>query len=238
LGLPQQRMAKNINAVHQMVFSGGYRLPNTLSFLSVGAEMGFGSYANKRVPTTFQIGNGAPTSTHVNYSSNTFNANSFVNIDISRNFPITPYITVKGGVHRFYSSIVVEDPNDEDGCRPLERESIIKDNTASLTYGVGLRYEIGKYGYGRCNKTQYIDLQILRTQGGTIDYINTKKLNDHSNHVATNTANTANDDYEAKPLKMKFINVQSNVVHNHMVAEVFSTSLRLLDIRLGYYITF
>jgi hypothetical protein len=230
---PQQDMAKNMDAVHQIVLVGGYRLPNAFKQLSVGTELGYGTYANLRVPVTLSFDNSPPTSTHINYASNTFNAHAFVNYDLTRNTFITPYVSIKGGLHNFHSNIQVDDPEDTDGCQPLERKSILKDNTASFSYGGGLRYQLCRNKYTGLSRKHYIDFQITQTRGGTIDYINTKKLEDHSHHTATLTSSD-----QAQPLKMKFINVQSNVVHNHMVAEVFSTSLRLLSFKFGYYMEF
>jgi hypothetical protein len=173
--------------------------------------------------------------THINYSSNTFNANAVVRIDLTRQSLITPYVILKGGMYSFFSNIRVDDPQDTDGCRALESKSILNDNTAALTYGGGLRYQIYRDRYTRCGGQRYIDFQVTNTRGGTVEYINTKKLNDHQHATATVSSG---DGEEVKPLEMKFINVQSKVVHNHKVAEVFKTPLRLLDIRIGYFVTF
>ena len=86
-GIPQASMARNINAVHQMVLTGGYKLPRQFSFLTVGAELGLGTYANMRVPITLSFDNSPPTSTHINYSSN--NLSSFT--ERSRRFKVALY---------------------------------------------------------------------------------------------------------------------------------------------------
>jgi hypothetical protein len=227
--LPQAAMERNINPVHQIVLTGGYKLPHQLSFLTVGAEIGLGTYANLRVPTTFSFNNSPPTSTFVNYSSNTFNANALVRVDLMRKGLITPYLTVKGGTYHFNSNIRVDDPQDEDACRPLESKSILSDKTLAYTFGGGLRYQIFKDRYLRYGNLHYIDVQVTNTRGGMVSYINTKKLKEpHQHTAAVSPSPRASDGYEAKPLEIQFINVQSNVVHNHMVAEVFKTPLRLL----------
>ncbi len=238
-GIPQVSMARNISPVHQMILSGGYKLPHQFSFLTVGAEIGLGTYANLRVPTTLSFNNSPPISTHINYSSNTFNANAMVRIDLTRDALITPYLTVKGGMYNFNSNIRVDDPQDRDACRALESKSILSNNTLAYTYGCGLRYQIFRNKYVRSGRQQYIDFQITNTTGGQMEYINTKKLKDpHQHDASVSSSQSSGDGDEVKPLEMKFINVQSNVVHSHMVAEVFKTPLRLLDIRIGYFIAF
>jgi hypothetical protein len=235
LGLPQHSMANNINAVHQGVLSVGYRLPNYLQFMQVGADIGYGGYANLSLPTEFSFGNGRPTRTNVNYSSNTFVANGFLTLDLFRKGIISPYIMVKGGVQNFHSSIYIEDPTDVDGCQPLENENILSDQTMAFSYGGGFRYRLPTPVFMPCVKNQYIDVQILATRGGSLDYINTKKLTDYAQHQHNQQQNLSSD---AKPLEMRFINVTSQVVHDHKIAEVYTTPLRLLDIKIGYYIEF
>jgi hypothetical protein len=236
LSLPQQAMAKNIQAVHQLSFNMGYRLPNYFRRVTVGAEVGIGTYANLRMPTTFNFEGSPPTNTHVNYSSNTYKANVVVSMDLADSrSTLIPYVVLKGGVHSFFSGIRVEDPNDDDGCHPLESKSIIKDITTAWTYGGGVRYQIFKNRYFSNYRKHYLNIQVTNTRGGTIDYINTKKLTEHQHHTSTQITN---NDESFTPVEMKFINVKSNVIHNHMIAELYSTPLRLLDIRVGYYIAF
>ena len=233
LGLPQQSMAKNINTIHQGVLSVGYRLPAYLKFVQVGADLGYGGYARLTVPTEFSFGNGRPTKTNINYSSNSFVANGFVQFDLYRKGTFVPYVVLKGGVQNLHSSIYIDDPTDIDGCRPLENESIIADQTAIFNYGGGIRYDLGIPNYVRRINRHYIDVQFMKTSGGTLDYINAKKLTDHSVHTSTPV-----ESEESRPLEMKFINVTSNVAHTHKVGEIFSTPLRLMDIRIGYYVEF
>ena len=236
LSLPQQAMNQNIHAVHQLSLNAGYRLPNYLRRVTVGAEVGIGNYANLRMPTTFNFEGSAPTNTHVNYSSNTFNANAVISVDLAnKRSTLIPYVVLKGGVHSFFSGIRVEDPTDTDGCRALESKSITKDNTTAWTYGGGVRYQILKNKYFRPYRQHYINIQVTNTRGGTIDYINTKKLTDHQHHTPPQNTNNGES---FTPIEMKFINVRSNVIHNHMIAELYSTPLRFLDIKVGYYMAF
>jgi hypothetical protein len=230
LGLPQQSMKNNINAIHQFRVQGLYALPDGLRNLSLGLDIGFGTYANLRMPTTFSFGNGNPTSTYVNYSSNTALLNAVVQYDLVRKKSVIPYVTLKGGVQRLGSRIFVEDPNDIDGCRPLESKNILKDNTAILSYGGGLKIDFSSLFSFREKGRHFIDLGVVQTRGGEIEYINTKKLKSHDHNAVT--PNPLGDG--AKPLNMRFINVQSNVTHDHMVAEVYTTPLRVLEIKLGY----
>ena len=234
LGLPQGNMAKNITAIHQGGLSVGYRLPKALRSVRIGADLSYGGYANLSVPVELQFDNSKPTKTNINYSSNVFAANGFLQVDLFKKAFVTPYLMVKGGVQDFHSSVFVEDPTDIDGCKPLENESILSDETRTYSYGGGLRFALPTPNYGRRVRQHSIDMQFLATRGGNLDYINAKKLTDHSQH----TVHQPTTGEEGKPLEMRFINVTSNVVHAHKVAEVFTSSLRLLEIKLAYCVSF
>jgi hypothetical protein len=236
LSLPQGNMVKNINAIHQGTLSVGYRLPQALRFVQVGADLGYGGYANLSVPVELQFENSKPTRTNINYSSNVFAANAFLQLDLFKKGIVTPYVLLKGGVQDFHSNIYVEDPADVDGCRALENESILSDETPTYSFGGGLRFQLPSPNYSNRINKHSIDVQFLATRGGNVDYINTKKLTDHSQHTVLPTPQTT--DEVSKPLEVRFINVNSKVVHAHKVAEVFTSPLRLLDIKIGYYISF
>jgi hypothetical protein len=233
LALPQGKMADNIKAIHQFRVEGGYTLP-FFKNLNIGTEIGAGNYAYLSVPTTFNFGNGNPTKTNVNYSSNTLQLNGVAKLNIVKVMNFTPYLVVKGGYQKWYSNIYVEDPSDLDGCKPLEQKTILKDRTSTVSYGGGIKYELkNNSNCNNVNFKSYIDLQVTSVRGGTLDYINTKKLKEHDHNASTPIPSN-----EGKPLELKFINVQSNVVHNHMVAEMFTSKLRLIDIKIGYHIAF
>jgi hypothetical protein len=232
LGVPLSKMADNINPIHQVNVSGGYT-PASFKWITFGAELGAGNYANKRVLTTFNFGNGNPTETYVNYSSNTISTNANFAINFTKDKLFTPYVIVKTGYSKFFSNIFVEDPKDIDGCKALEKKSIIKDKTTTLSYGGGFRYEVGNKSKSKKGVRQFIEFQIAKVKGGDVDYINTRNLLEPHH---TNSSNTNSNG--GKSVAMSFINVQSNVIHNHYVAEMYTTPLRLVEIKLGYCLQF
>lgn len=59
--------------------------------------------------------------------------------------------------------------------------------------------------------------------GGKLDYINTKHLQEE--HDMSQMG--------GKPLMVKFINVGTQDIHEHMVAQVYTSALRLIEIRGG-----
>jgi hypothetical protein len=224
LGIPRQEMANNIQPVHSMQNGVLYQFPGELKRLSVGAEFGIGIYAHERIDQTFQFDATTTTVVPVDYSSNAFNANIQARFDLlsDKNF-IIPYINAKGGLYNFYSSIFVGDPEDAGGCEALEQENIINDKTMYWSAGGGLQINPTIFSKNKRATRVMIDISANTIRGGTMDYINTKHLMD---------AQTVNDP-DGKPLEVKFMNVNTQSIHEHTVAQVYTSSLRLLEFRAG-----
>jgi hypothetical protein len=224
LGLPRQDMEKNIQPDHSLQAGLMYQLPGKLKQLSVGVELGLGIYASKRIDQTFQFDNNTASVVPVNYNSNTFNANiqARFNLLSDKNLVI-PYISAKGGLYNFFSTIVVEDPENPDGCHALERKNIMNDKTLYVSAGGGLQIDPAIFNKRKERGNVLIDISVNTIHGGTLNYINTKHLVD---------AQTMNDP-AGKPLEVQFINASTQAIHEHTVAQVYTSPLRLLEFRAG-----
>jgi hypothetical protein len=228
LGVPQQEMSKNIQPAHSLQAGVLYQLPGRLKQLSVGVELGIGSYASKRIEQTFQFDNNTAAIVPVNYSSNVFNANlrARVNLLNDKNL-IVPYINAKGGLYNFFSNIYVEDPQDADGCHALEQKNIINDKTMYWSAGGGLQIDPAIFSKHKRRSRLLIDISANTIHGGTIDYINTKDLLDAQSVT----------DPEGKPLNVQFVNASTQAIHEHTVAQVYTSPLRMLEFRVGITVT-
>ncbi len=224
LGLPGQEMKKNINALHSLSAEVMYRLPGKLNRVQAGIDLGWGTYANEQKKQTFDFGNGDITETFVNYSSNVVQARLTARVFLLEDKPIMPYVSGKAGYTKFYSNIFIEDPHDPNGCKALDQSNIIKDGTFSAAYGAGFQIDWVLFGSRRGPGRRYIDISVNNSSGGKIDYINTKKLIDANNPpVGT----------DGKPLTVRFINASTQQIHEHQVAEVYTTPLRMLEFKIS-----
>jgi hypothetical protein len=68
-----------------------------------------------------------------------------------------------------------------------------------------------------------IDISANTIRGGEISYINTKHLMDPQNMT----------DPDGKPLNVEFINVSTQSIHEHTVAQVYDSPLRMLEFKAG-----
>jgi hypothetical protein len=224
LGVPQKDMGKNIQPAHSLQLGVLYQLPEKLKRLSVGLEMGVGSYASKRIEQTFQFDNNTTAVVPVNYNSNTFNASLQARLNLSCDKSLViPYINAKGGVYNFFSNVNIEDPEDPDGCHALEQKTIINDKTMYWSAGGGLQIDPGIFSKNKKRSNIKIDISANTIRGGNMNYINTKKLID---------AQTLNDP-GSKPLNVQFVNASTQSIHEHTVAQVYTSPLRMLEFRLG-----
>jgi hypothetical protein len=224
LSAPQQQLADNIKPLHSISGGISYQLPGCLSRLQAGVDFSIGSYASTRKKQTFNFGNGTSTETWVNYSSNVWQADVSAKVFILQNKKAMPYVSGKAGYTSFYSNIYVEDPEDPGGCKALQKRTLIKDGTFSTGYGGGVQLGWSLFRKKVKRENKYIDISINKISGSNIDYINTKKLIDADNPPAGTGA---------KPLNVQFINATTQQIHEHQVAEVYNTPLRMLEYRIS-----
>lgn len=224
MSLPQQKMADNINPLHSLTSGIMYNLPGVFDRIQVGIDAGWGMYANTRKMQTFNFGNGTSTETWVNYSSNVIQGSFTSRVFLLKNKNILPYASGKVGYTSFYSRIYIEDPDDPNGCKALDQHNLIKDGTIMAGFGAGLQVNWNVFRRNSRKKDAFIDISVNNIRGGNVDYINTKKLID-ANNPPTGT--------DGKPLNVRFINATTQEIHEHEVAEVYTTPLRMLEFKVS-----
>jgi hypothetical protein len=229
LNLPQQQMGKNIQAAHSIQAAVLYSLPRGLKNFSIGAELGIGKYAHKKVDQTFEF-EGMTTVVPVNYNSNLFNANIQARFNLwdERKTLVVPYLVARGGLYSLYSNVVIEDPENPDGCTALDRDNIINDKAMYWSAGGGFQIDPDLFRKNKRHGRLKIDISAQTIRGGSIDYINTKHLMD------------AQDVPEpgAKSVTARFINASTQHIHEHSVAQVYTSPLRFFEIRAGISVVF
>jgi hypothetical protein len=225
MAVPLKDMASNINLTHSL--SGQFNKRFThFQQAWVGLQIGVGQYASKTIPQTYYFLN-STTRTKARFSSNVLNLHAATGLELTNRGNVIPYITAKAGLSNFYSSLYIEDPNDLDGCKPLENKNLINDATFSYGGGFGVRINADKI-FKENNRNWWIDLSANYLGGGPISYINTKHLQNHDNTTPPSTGKGVKKD-----LNVTFINIQSSETHEHKIAEVYTTRINQLDVRIG-----
>lgn len=212
----------------------GMRL-NNHSPLYFELKGNLGSYAAQTLEQTFTFANGDVTNTDVTYTSKLskmmFGTKFIIGNDYRRSrFYITPQI----GYASMRSVVRVADPLDEDDCKPLEKKTTQRD--VGAIYGAEMGMEISLSGLLKGPQSDYSHRLLIGftfARGfSPFEYVNVKHMQtgtveDHSSH-----------DTDARDITAKFINVSTNSIHEHKIAELYRTNYAMWGIQVGYVFTF
>jgi hypothetical protein len=219
MSVPLKEMADNINLTHSMFFDMRYKFNN--SPLWLGSQFGIGTYAETTERQTYTFSSGETTEADVRFSSNVMNLHMVAGIDLVSKGSVIPYVNIKGGYSQFFTCIYIPDPSDDGGCKALENKNVFKDGAWSTGAGAGIKIPLNKLVKDKFGFNTWIDFSAGYLVGGEISYINAKKL--------------MNDDPNSnpKPFNVTFVHVATNELHQHKVAEVFTSRINQLDLKLG-----
>lgn len=235
MSVPQGEMGDNIGLLHSLNTSFHYSIPGTSDRLIVGAETGIGLYASITKHQELSFPDGSGIKTNVTYTSNVFNGSLFTRVNFLKNKTWSPYVNVKGDYSQFYSNVVVGDPEDGSSCEALERKNLIRDHTFFVAYGGGMQVDLSvlskKEKPGKC----LIDISVNKIRGGSLNYINTRHIETHVHTDPNNPAPPTT--VKGEPLNIQFINITTQTIHEHQVAELYNSPLRMLDIKVGMLFT-
>ena len=225
---PLGNMAENISPAHGFNFQLGYRLPFAGKQFVASFETGNGRYGKQKVTQSFQ---NEDMSTAAEYPVNYINFASFNHLNLRyelvKNKNVTPYVQVLGGRQSLGTRVRINvyDENNRDDCAPLENEVTYRKGTMVWGYGAGLLMKLGARSKCSQQSGTSLNLSVTRIHGGRIDYVNVKQLEEP---VATQPAPD-----DSKPLTMQFVNINTNRIHNHTVAQLYNSPLQQLQVKLG-----
>jgi hypothetical protein len=224
--IPQGHMGAHANTVHSLAVGGFYRLPKSGGRADVGLEITAGNYASFTRTQNFGV-NGVQTPTDVTYNSSVTNTSAMFRYHYFRTENISLFAAVKGGFAAFTSKILIEDPNDPDGCEALDEKSLISDHTWTAGVRTGANIDMHRFFKKMPQQSLLVQVYGGYTMGGNVDYINVKNAttNDHSGSHS-HTPGTAEG---GRPLDVRFVNMQSGAQHTHEVARVYNSPVRLLE---------
>jgi hypothetical protein len=187
---------------------------------SIGMEVGFNNYGSQTTRQEYVFDDGTSTETDVVVNNNIFNFNVAGKYFLRNSKNLNPYVTGKLGYSRFTTSLYIEDPEDETGCEPLESDVLYRDGTFTASAGAGLQLDLSAVFSKMQSDVFFVDLSIQSVRGGTVQYMN----------VDIDPSKPA----PAKDVMAKFINTNTQVIHEHHVGYVYSGLVDMLQYRLGF----
>jgi hypothetical protein len=226
LSLPQHEMKQNIRPVHSMniIFTSQVK---KLTKLSWGIEAGFGQYASFTKDQDIRFPDGSGINTKVSYSSNIATAGILTRFSLFKEAKVNPYLTGKLGYANFFSKVIVADPEDDDACKPLDKKTPIHDHSFFAAYGAGLQIDISSK---KKPGNAWIDISLNQIHGTQLSYINVKDI---KNHIDNDPNDPVPPSDKSVPLSIRFVNVATQTIHEHQLAQVYTSPLRLIEMKIG-----
>ncbi len=222
------KMGTNFGIGLSGAYSPFYTAPVFLEF-----KASWGSYSAKTLQQTYMFDNGSQTTTDVSYTSSMHKYLLGTKVMIGRDYrAVRGYLTPQIGVANFKTKIVIADPLDEDDCQPLDRET--SQRFAGFVYGgeIGAQISMEKLFRGISSEnTHKLTISASYLSGfNHFEYVNVRYMQDEVHD--TQVTHTSGD------INASFINVTTNQIHEHKIAEVYHTNLRMIGINIGYTINF
>ncbi len=217
---PAGQMMQNIRGVHGLNMLVGYQLKKLP--LTIGVDVGYGGYGYQTQRQAYTFDDGSITETNVNVSNNIFNLMLNAKIHYPNETAVQPYVQFRGGLSSFYTTLVIEDPEDIDACRPLESTILKSSSNLAGSVGIGMKINLSKSS-GK-NHTFGIDIGSNYVAGGRVNYMSLNKS-------TTNIAPVGD-------VSAEFINTHHQVTHKHHVGYIYNTPIRFFDWHIGMYMQF
>ncbi len=208
-----------------------------------GISFNVGVYSYHTEPIAFETADGSIINTNLNIT-NSFNSWSIYHkyrfSKFEENGRLIPFIDGRTGWSFFRTSLFIEDPNDTDNCHPLEQSIMQKDNAWTVYGGAGFDllltgiFNPERHATCGCPKS-YFSFSVGFNYGGKVSYMNVDK--EGSNTSATHN-HEAMTDGDKKEYYTSWVNNQTEVVHQHHTGYLYTSPIRMLEIKTGFIIRF
>lgn len=214
--MPRGPMSQTIEQAHGMVMDF-YMRPKGKNYL-LGAEMSVNSYGFDKTKQTYTFPDGTTAPMEINVSNNMFNFLVGGRYYLSEK-TVQPFVSGRVGYSNYSTSLNVFDPDEGDSCEPLDSEVLKRDGALIFSAGAGIQIDL------RPKKepgTLFLTLSSYYSSGGKVDYMNVDM------NAATHTHTAKKSD-----VYMKFLNTQTQVVHEHHIGNIYSSVIEMMDFRIG-----
>lgn len=202
-----------------------------------------GTYSNKTLQQTYIFDSTSSTTTNVHYTSAMNRVSLGAKIHLVNEYhAIRPYITPQIGMAYMRSRIVIDEPNNQDDCKALERKTT--QHYSGYTYGAeaGVEVSLDKLfkNVSTENKHRLYASVTFMNSFNKFEYVNIKYMQDHDHMImpagGSSGGSGASDD--GRDVNSTFINVSTNTIHEHKIAELYRTNLQFWGFSVGYVYNF
>lgn len=201
-------------------FSIDYYLSPTNSRYSFGMEFTYTIYGHDRNKQVYTFEDGTTANMDIvvdNSYSNLMLAGRYVIHDKSL---VRPFLSLKAGYSWFRTNLNIYDPDDWDQCEPVDNDILQKDGSFIGSVGAGVQYDLS--GIFKKLSVNHIlfNLNANLVMGGMINYMNA----DPPEHNQPG----------ASDMNARFINTQTQVIHEHHVGNVYRSYVEFMEFKAGF----
>jgi hypothetical protein len=218
-------------------FGMDFFIPVKKSNFNMGISYAYNSHGYKNEPILFTATDGSIISTSVSVTNSFHQLGAYQRYNLGKfSNVLFPYVESRLGWNFFRTNLFIADPEDTDNCAPLEQEVLQRDNNWSAYAGAGVDIKIAKF-CSLCNSNPntgvFVNFSFGYMVGGTVNYMNVNG----SDMMTGPHSGTHHQDSEGNVVKSPyyapFINTQTQVVHEHHIGYVYTSAVRMMQIKMG-----
>lgn len=230
------KMSANAGLGLQFAYKPVQRIPMMLEL-----KGSIGMYSNRTLQQTYVFDSTSSTTTDVTYSSAMNRLSLGTKFYLVNDYrAVRPFITPQVGMAFMRSKIRVADPLDEDDCQPLERKTTQR--YSGFTYGGEVGVELSMSRLFKINSEDnthrlYASVTFMNSFN-RFEYVNVKYMQDHDHGAMTGGTGGSSTSEDGRDINAQFINVSTNSIHEHKIAELYKTNLQFWGFNIGYTFNF
>lgn len=188
-----------------------------------GADVSYTQYDREKSTQQYTLDDGTIAPMEMNVVSYYANIMAYTRWYLSTHGVVRPYLTGKVGYAMYATDLNIYDPDDTDHCEPLENDALYSDGTFIGSIGAGAKLDMVTFFRSLSPGTFYFESSVNLTQGGQVRYMNAEADHHQASHPGVVDHATA-----------KFINTQTQIVHEHHVGYLYSNPVQMMELRFGF----
>lgn len=226
-----------LNNAHGLGFAAYGAVKKSNYYVGINVRTGIYGYHTEPIDFMDTEGNNVKTNLNITNSYNSWAIYNRYNFGKFSEGHLLPFVEASAGWSFFRTKLYIEDPLDETNCEPLEKDIMQRDNTWSVYAGAGFGLKLT----GLFNKSKvdypvktYFTLSFGYNYGGKVSYMNVDADEaSHIHHNGTSSTNEGKQDFYTS-----WYNTSTQVTHEHHTGYLFTSPVRMMEIKAGFSIKF
>jgi hypothetical protein len=222
---PMGGMGKIVDQGHGANLNIGGLTPNR--HFAFGVEMAYVQYSRDKTNQEYNLDDGTVAPMEIIVLNSFANFTGYVRWYLVTKGLVQPYIAGKLGYSNFSTDLSVYDPDDNDHCEPVDSDILYHDGTMIGVIGAGVKLDMRTFFKKLRVGRFYFESSFNFTQGGQVQYMDS----DADKHMHSGMP-------DADPVMTKFINTQTQIVHEHHVGYLYTSPVQMFDVQAGLSMRF